>query len=253
MAGARYPSLDGKNVLITGGASGIGAAMVEAFLRQGARVTFLDIDEDAAEALRADMADAGLAMPLFDYCDVTDTIALQSAVTACAKAGGGRLDVLVNNAARDDRHEVDEVTAAYWQRLVDLNLKSQFFAAQAAARVMAPGGVIINMGSVAYLRGMPGMVCHTTAKGGITALTRTLAREYGPDGIRVVGVLPGAVDTERQRRLWITPELEAQILERQAIAERIQPEDVAALVLFLASADARACTGQEYIVDLGLV
>lgn len=242
MTGAVYPSLKGKRVLVTGGASGIGAGLVEAFAGQGAAVTFIDIDVEAGTSLAARLAPCG-----FHHCDLRDLAALAAVMEKV-----GPVDVLVNNAASDDRHAVAEVTPAYWDDRMATNLRHLFFAAQAVVPGMraAGGGVIINFGSVSWHLGLPDLVLYQTAKAGIEGLTRSLARDLGRDNIRVTTIVPGNVETPRQA-LWYTPAEEAEIVAAQCLGQRIQPADVAALALFLASDDGRMCTGHEYFVDAG--
>ncbi|PPC76887.1 3-oxoacyl-ACP reductase [Pokkaliibacter plantistimulans] len=248
----RYPSLSGQQVFISGGASGIGEHLVMAFCAQGARVAFIDIDELSAEALVTRAAQETGIKPWFAPCDVRDISRLQQCISEATTAMGG-LTVLINNAAKDDRHDVDEVTPEYWDNCQNINLRHHFFAMQQAARLMKDKGSIINMGSIGWLRGRPGIVGYTTAKGAIHAMTRTMARELGPQGIRVNSVLPGAVVTERQKALWLNPDIDQQFLDLQALKFRIQPDDIAAMVLFLASDDSRACAGQSFVVDCGIV
>lgn len=244
---ARYPSLVDKVVLITGGASGIGACLVRRFVAQGARVAFLDRDAEGGGRLAAELG------AWFRIVDVTEVAALQAAVEAVAHAHGGALDVLVNNAGDDTRHAFADLTPAVWDQAIAVNLRSQVFAAQAAARLMPAGGAIINMGSVSWRRRRPGFIGYSTAKAGIHAMTRTLAQELGPQGIRVNSVVPGAIETERQLALWATPDMVASFLEAQALKLRLIPDDVAAMTLFLAADDSRACTGQDFLVDGGIV
>jgi NAD(P)-dependent dehydrogenase (short-subunit alcohol dehydrogenase family) len=243
---AVYPSLAGKRVLITGGATGIGAGLVEAFAGQNAQVTFLDIDAPSGEALAA-----GLETPRFLACDLTDLDALKSTVDEAVQDLGG-LDILINNAANDDRHRIEDVTPAYWDERMAVNLRHQFFAAQAAIPAMraAGGGAIINFGSISWHLGLNDLVLYQTAKAAIEGLTRSLARDLGRDNIRVNAIIPGNVQTPRQQR-WYTPEGEAEIVASQCLDGRIQPSDVAALALFLASDDARMCTGHGYFIDAG--
>jgi NAD(P)-dependent dehydrogenase (short-subunit alcohol dehydrogenase family) len=251
---ARYPDLGGFGVFISGGASGIGAAFVHRFVRQGCRVTFVDIDDAAATALVLRMQALHGAHPVrFIHCDVRDVAALQGAIRDAASTHGP-LRVLVNNAARDDRHELSGVTPDFWDDNLATNLRHHFFAAQAAAPAMerAGGGSIINLGSVSWMRGRAGLAAYATAKAGIHGLTRTLARELGAQGIRVNAVVPGAIATERQQALWLTPEQEASIVDAQCLKFRLSGDDVARAVLFLASEEARGITGQSIIVDAGL-
>ena len=248
---ARYPSLRDRRVLVTGGASGIGEGLVEAFVGQGARVVFCDIADDAAAALVARLAPAAAHAPLYRHCDLTDVEAVRRLV-AEAEADLGGLDVLVNNAGNDDRHSLEEVTPAYWDDRMAVNLRHLFFAAQAAVPGMrrAGGGVILNFGSISWHLGSKNMPVYQTAKAAIEGMTRALARDLGRDGIRVATIVPGNVQTPRQEK-WYTPEGEAEIVAAQCLDGRIQPADVAALVLFLASDDARMCTGHPYVIDAG--
>jgi NAD(P)-dependent dehydrogenase (short-subunit alcohol dehydrogenase family) len=246
MSSAIYPSLKGKRVIVTGGSTGIGAALVTAFARQGAAVTFLDVLEKEGTALQRELAHEAVA-PVFQPCDLADL----SAVAAMFERIGP-VDVLVNNAGNDDRHQLDEVTPAYWDERMAVNLRHLFFCAKAVVAGMKAkgGGAIINFGSISWHLGLPDLVLYETAKAGIEGMTRALARELGKDGIRVTTVVPGNVRTPRQLR-WYTPEGEADIVDHQCLKARIEPEHVAALVLFLASDDARMCTGHEYWIDAG--
>ncbi len=248
---AIYPSLRDKHVLVTGGASGIGEGLVEAFVAQGARVTFVDVQTAAGEALSARLTPGALHAPQFAHCDLTDVAALQSCLTAII-AERGAVDVLLNNAASDDRHGIDEVTPAYWDERMAVNLRHLFFAAQAVVPGMkeAGHGVIINFGSISWHLGLPDLTLYQTAKAAIEGLTRSLARELGPHGIRAVTIVPGNVQTPRQEK-WYTPEGEAEIVAAQALKGRIQPADIAAMATFLASDDARMCTAHNYWVDAG--
>lgn len=251
----RYASLTGKVILISGGASGIGAAFVEAFHEQGARVAFLDMDEPGGQALAATL---GRERVMFQPCNVRDIPALQAAIAA-VEAQWGAVDVLINNAARDDRHPLQEVDVEYWDERMQTNLRHAFFAAQAVAPGMTRrgSGVIINMGSISWMRGRPGMVCYTTAKAAINGMTRTLARELGDSGIRVNSLVPGAIRTARQDAMWASDpaglELASQnFIDQQMLKFRLDASDCARLALFLASDDSRGCTGQNFVVDAGL-
>jgi NAD(P)-dependent dehydrogenase (short-subunit alcohol dehydrogenase family) len=246
-ASAIYPSLKGKRVVVTGGGSGIGAAVVEAFVRQGAQVAFLDILEAESEALAAQLG----AGTRFYPCDLTDLGALRQTL-ARMELDLGPAQVLVNNAANDDRHRLEDVTPDYWDRSLATNLRHMLFCAQAVVPGMraAGGGAIINFGSISWHLGLPDLVLYETAKAGIEGMTRALARELGPDGVRVTCIAPGNVKTPRQMK-WYTPEGEAEIVGAQCLKARIHPEDVASLVLFLASDDAKMCTGHEYWIDAG--
>ncbi|SEH38949.1 NAD(P)-dependent dehydrogenase, short-chain alcohol dehydrogenase family [Methylobacterium sp. 275MFSha3.1] len=248
---ARYPSLAGKRVLVTGGASGIGEGLVEAFVRQGARVLFCDIADDAARAVVARLAPGAAHAPLYRRCDLTDIEAVRALVAEADTALGG-LDVLINNAGNDDRHALADVTPAYWDDRMAVNLRHLFFAAQAAVPPMrrAGGGVILNFGSISWHLGLTEMPLYQTAKAAIEGMTRALARDLGRDNIRVASIVPGNVQTPRQER-WYSPEGEAEIVAAQCLDGRIQPADVAALVLFLASDDARMCTAHAYFIDAG--
>jgi NAD(P)-dependent dehydrogenase (short-subunit alcohol dehydrogenase family) len=247
---ALYPSLKDKRVLVTGGGSGIGEGLVEAFVRQGARVAFVDIAEDASRDLVARLADAAHT-PIFHKCDLTSLDTFLGTLAAIEQELGG-IDVLVNNAANDDRHEIESVTPEYWDERMAVNLRHLFFAAQAVVPAMkrAGGGVILNFGSISWHLGLPDLVLYQTAKAAIEGMTRALARDLGRDGIRVNTIVPGNVQTPRQMK-WYTPEGEAEIVASQCLDGRIQPADVAALTLFLASEDARMCTAHDYFIDAG--
>lgn len=243
---AIYPSLAGKRVLITGGGSGIGAGLVEGFAAQGCDVVFFDIAEDDSRALADSIAARG-QRARFLRVDLTDIPALQAAI-----AGEDGFDILVNNAANDDRHSIDAVTPAYWDERVAVNLKHLFFCAQAVVPAMRArgGGAIVNLGSISWHLALPDLSLYQMCKAAIEGLTRSLARELGRDGIRATCVIPGNVRTPRQLK-WYTPEGEAEIVAAQCMDGRLVPEDVAALVLFLASDDARLVTGHSYFVDAG--
>ncbi|HEY7808366.1 MAG TPA: SDR family oxidoreductase [Croceibacterium sp.] len=247
---AVYPSLSGKRVIISGGATGIGEAIVEAFVRQGAAVAFVDIQDKPSKALVARLADATIP-PLFIHCDIRNCANYSAKVLDIVDQLGG-CDVLINNAANDDRHKVEEVTTAYWDERMAVNLKHQFFGAKTVIPAMkaAGGGSIINLGSISWHLGLADLTLYQTAKAAIEGLTRSLAREFGRDGIRVNAIIPGNVQTPRQMQ-WYTPEGEAEIVAQQCLEGRIQPRDIAAMALFLASDDARFCTAHNYWVDAG--
>jgi D-xylose 1-dehydrogenase len=251
---ATYPSLHDRAVLVTGGASGIGASIVEHFCAQGSRVAFLDVDRPAAERLTASVAARGQTAPLFVACDLRDVPALRRAV-AEVRQRLGPIRILVNNAAHDERHALDAVTPEYWDERFAVNLRHQFFAAQAVYPDMAAagGGAIVNLGSTSWMVGQGGMPGYTTAKSAVAGLTRALARDLGPFGIRVTCVVPGWIMTERQVRMWLTPEAEADLLRRQCLKRKLVPEDIARAVLFFAADDSAACTAQSYLVDAGWV
>jgi NAD(P)-dependent dehydrogenase (short-subunit alcohol dehydrogenase family) len=246
---ATYPSLQGRTVYVTGGASGIGAEIVAGFAAQGAKVGFVDLDADAAAALSSRHPEVA-----HEICDLRDIAALQAAFAAL-KARIGSAGVLVNNAARDDRHDWREVTPDDWDDRMATNLRHMFFAIQAVApdMIAAGGGAIVNMGSNSWWEASGGFPAYATAKSAVHGLTRTMARELGPHRIRVNTVVPGWIITERQRSLWLTPEGEAELLERQCLKRPLVPEDVARVVLFLCSVEAGACTNQTYVVDGGWV
>lgn len=246
---ATYPDLAGRTVFVSGGGSGIGAAFVRAFAAQGCAVAFVDVADESSRALAASLG----ARVRYWHCDVRDVAALR-AVIAEAAAALGPITVLLNNAARDDRHEVADVTPEYWDENLAVNLRHHFFAAQAVAPGMAAagGGAIISMGSVSWMRGRPHMVAYTTSKAAIMGLTRTLARSLGGSNIRVNAIVPGAIVTARQQALWFTPEQEREFLDQQCLKFRLSEEDVARTALFLASDEARAITGQSLVVDGGL-
>ncbi len=243
---AIYPSLAGKRVVITGGGSGIGAGLVEAFARQGAETIFVDILERESTELVTRLAGTPIKT-VFHRLDLTDI----SAVEAFFQSLGG-IDVLVNNAGNDDRHKLADITAAYWDERMAVNLRHMLFAAKAVAPGMKArgGGAIINFGSISWRLGLQGLLLYETAKAGIEGMTRGLARELGPDNIRVTAVVPGNVKTPRQMK-WYTPEGEAEIVNQQCLKARVLPQHVASLVLFLASEDGRMCTGHEYWIDAG--
>lgn len=251
---ATYPSLKDRVVLVTGGATGIGAAIVTAFAMQGARVAFLDIQDDAAEKMVGDLAEQGFATPIYYPCDLTDTDALQQAI-AHVLDNFATVDVLVNNAANDSRHSIEEVTSESWDKSIAINLKPQFFMAQGVIPAMkkAQRGSIINMSSISWMIPSIGLPMYITAKAAIVGMTRTLAHELGPDNVRVNAVLPGAIMTERQKKLWFTPEYEAETLKNQALKRLLQPDEVARLILFLAADDSAAITSQSYVIDGGWV
>ena len=251
---ASYPSLRDRVVLVTGGASGIGEAIVAAFCNQQARVVFLDLLEAEGDALVARLSDGDGFAPTFLACDLTDLDAIQRAVAQILQVFG-RVDVLVNNAGDDTRHTIEGTTSDSWDRSMAVNLKHQFFVTQAVVPSMrrVERGSIINMGSIGWVIPSTNVPVYVTAKAAIVGLTRTLAHELGPAGIRVNCVMPGAIQTERQQRLWYTEAYKAEILGRQALKRMIRPEEVANLVLFLAADDSSAITNQSYVVDGGWV
>ena len=251
---AQYPSLRNRCVVVTGGASGIGEAIVEAFWAQGAWVTFLDVQDEAARVLVERLAATSGRAPVYERCDLTDVEALQATVTKIEQRCAA-IDVLVNNAGNDRRHTVAEVTSAFWDEMMAVNLKHQFFMAQAVLPAMrrAGAGSIINMSSISWVIPSTGLPVYVTAKAAIVGMTRTLAHEAGRDGIRVNCVMPGAILTAKQERLWLTEAYKAEVLNNQALKRMILPEEVARLVLFLAAEDSAAITNQSYVIDGGWV
>lgn len=242
----RYASLQQKVVMITGGASGIGADLVTAFSQQGSRVHFLDINREAGEAV------ARASGATFHAVDLRDITALRAVITAIADREG-EINVLINNAACDDRHDMFSVEPETWRASLAVNLDHQFFATQAvAARMQASGGSIILTSSTAFMKGRPGLVGYTTAKAAIVGLNQTLARELGPSGIRVNCIVPGAISTPRQQALWRTPTSDQEIKNAQSLDITLEGRDVAAMALFVASDDARGCTGSLFFVDAGI-
>ncbi|MEO0982742.1 MAG: SDR family oxidoreductase [Pseudomonadota bacterium] len=251
MSGASYPDLDNRTVYITGGATGIGAAFVQAFADQGGRVAFFDIDETEGDALADQLNETGHEC-LFQPCDLADAEGLRAAFQdTCAEFGDA--EVLINNAADDSRHDFESLSPEAWDRLIAVNLRHQFFAAQAVAASMADsgGGSIINLTSTGFLSGATGYPAYVAATAGVAGLTKSLARELGAEGVRVNAIAPGWVMTEKQKKLWLTDEAEAELMEAQALKEKIRPEDVADLALFLASDASRMITGGLHVIDAG--
>lgn len=250
---AIYPDLRDKTVIVTGGASGIGAAISEAFAAQGARVGILDLDVEAGSALRDRLAGDGAAVQ-FEPVDLRDIAALRAAIAA-VRAAFGPIGVLVNNAARDDRHGTAEVEPDYFDERMATNFRHQFFASQAVLPDMAElgGGAIICLSSIVPIVGMGGMPVYAAAKSAVVGLARSLARDHGRQNVRVNVIAPGWIMTERQKTLWLTPEADAMRAERQCLPRRLVPEDIARVALFLASEDGSAITGQTHVVDGGWV
>jgi NAD(P)-dependent dehydrogenase (short-subunit alcohol dehydrogenase family) len=250
---ARYPSLSGRTVLITGGATGIGATLVTEFVAQGAKVGFLDIDEAAGTALAARLRHEGAPhAPLFLKVDLTDIDALRAAIGQVREALGP-ITVLLNNAANDKRHAIESVTPAFWDAAVAVNLRHSFFTAQAVAPDMkaAGGGSIVNFGSISWMLKQGGMPAYTASKSAMQGLTRCLARDLGPHRIRVNTLVPGWVMTEKQLQLWVTDATKEEIAKGQCIADPLMPGDIARMALFLAADDSAMCTAQDFIVDGG--
>ncbi len=250
---ATYPSLNGKTVVVTGGGSGIGAAITTRFAQQGAKVGFLDIADEPSNALAKSLVQDGHEVS-YHHCDITDSSALQATIAQVSEKYGP-VGVLVNNAAHDERHKLEDVTPEYWDERLGINLKHQFFAVQAVVEDMRTlgGGSIINMGSVSWMIGQGGMPAYSASKSAVVGLTRSLARDLGPDNIRVNSIAPGWIMTERQKELWLTPEAEIDLFKNQCLKRFLIPDDIARAVLFFASEESGACTNQSYIVDGGWV
>ena len=245
---ATYSDLKDQVVIVTGGAGGIGEAITRAFHIQGCRVGVIDIDEARGLRLQAELGDN----VLFVACDLTDISALRASVGTIRQTFGP-IDILINNAAHDERHDTLEVTEAYWDGRMAVNLKHQFFAAQAVLPDMkAKGrGSIVNLGSTSWILGQGGMAAYTACKSAVIGLTRSLARDFGASGVRVNAVAPGWIMTERQLELWVTPETEKTIYDSQCLKRRLVPDDIARVVVFMSSDEAGAITNQHYVVDGG--
>ena len=246
---AVYPSLNNKVVVITGGGSGIGESITRSFIKQGAKVAFLDFNEKDSIKLIKDLNTDNLH---FEFCDLRDIEQLKNSIKKISSKFGP-IQILVNNAARDDRHSLQSVTSEYFDERIATNLKHQLFASQAVVSDMEKngGGAIINMGSTSWMIGQGGMPCYTTAKSAIQGLTRGLARDLGPKNIRVNCVVPGWIMTERQVDMWLTPESEKELMDRQCIKRKLFPKDIARFVIFMASDEASACSNQSFVVDGG--
>ncbi len=253
MSSARYPSLNGTVVLVTGGASGIGEAMVRAFAAQGSRIGFVDLDDARGRALAQELSEGG-STTRFELCDLRDVDALRAAF-ARIKDALGPIDVLVNNAARDDRHAWEEVTPAYYDERIATNLRHMFFAIQAVApdMIAAGKGSIINFGSNSWFEAVGGLPVYATAKSAVHGMTRSFARELGKHRIRVNTIVPGWVMTERQKSLWAKPDAIARQLQRQCLPDLIDPVYLANMALFLASDDSAMCTANNYMVEAGSI
>ena len=251
---AKYGSLQGKRVFITGGGSGIGESLVAEFAAQGAVVAFVDIAREASEALCRRLAEAGMTAPLFRHCDITDIPALQAVMAELADKLGD-FDILVNNAANDQRHQAQDVTLEYWNERIAINQRPMFFTCQAVFEGMKRqgGGSIINVSSISWHMKSGGYPVYATTKAAVVGLTRGLARDYGAHNIRVNTVTPGWVMTQRQIDLWVDDAAELEIKKSQCLPNKLMPQDIAAMVLFLASDDGAMCSSQEFIVDAGWV
>ena len=250
---AIYTDLEGKVVLVTGGGSGIGEAIVRGFANQKCRVAFIDIAEEPSRALVKELAAKGQQVQ-FEHADLRDIAALRAAIARIREALGP-VQILINNAAHDERHATPDVTPEYWDDRIAVNLKHQFFAAQAVLPDMqaAKAGVIINFGSISWMIGQGGMAAYTACKSAVLGLTRSLARDYGPDNIRVNAIAPGWIMTQRQIDKWLTPESLKELEQRQCLKRKLMPDEVARFTVFLASEEASACTNQQYVVDGGWV
>ena len=250
---ASYPSLNDKVVLITGGASGIGETIVENFLQQGSKVVFLDKEKDLGLRLVSKLKNYNYKA-IFKECDLINIEDLKSKINQIREQVG-LISILVNNAANDERHDIDSVTPEYWDNRMNVNLRHYFFTIQSVYKDMKllGKGAIVNIGSFSWMLGQGGMPGYTTSKSAIMGLTRTIARDLGVYNIRVNCVVPGWIITERQKKLWLTPEIEKQQLERQCIKRMLEPNDIAKPVLFFASDQSSGCTAQNYVVDGGVV
>jgi len=251
---ASYSSLRDRVVVVTGGASGIGESIVEAFAMQHSRVAFLDIQDAAADRLIQKVEASSFTPPVYFHCDLSDVFAIKASVEKILERFN-TVDVLVNNAGNDSRHSIEEVTAEYWDQAMAVNLKHQFFVAQAIIPSMrqADRGSIINMSSISWAIPSTGLPVYVTAKAAVVGLTRTLAHELGVHNIRVNCIMPGAIQTERQERLWFTESYKAEILARQALKRIIRPAEVARLILFLAAEDSSGITNQSFVIDGGWI
>ena len=247
-----YSDLKNKKVFITGGGSGIGASIVEHFCEQGSNVFFIDINEKSSNKLVSDCKNKKFSVPTFINCDLLNIKFLQNTISKII-SDNGAIDILVNNAANDERHSIDEVTEEFWNERININLRHYFFTVQSVKKAMIEnkGGSIINIGSVSWMIGQGGMAAYTAAKSGVVGLTRSFARDLGEFNIRVNSVVPGWVMTERQIEKWLTPESEADMMKKQCLKHKLMPSDIAKTVLFFGSDQSSGCTNQDYIVDKG--
>ena len=247
-----YSDLKNKNVFITGGGSGIGASIVEHFCEQGSEVYFIDINEEASNKLVFECKNKNFSVPTFIKCDLLNIKDLQNTISKIID-NNGAIDILVNNAANDERHSIDEVTEEFWNERMNINLRHYFFTVQSVKKAMIAnkGGSIINIGSVSWMIGQGGMAAYTAAKSGVVGLTRSFARDLGEFDIRVNSVVPGWVMTERQIEKWLTPESETDMLKKQCLKHKLMPSDIAKTVLFFGSDASSGCTNQDYVVDKG--
>ena len=249
---AIYEDLKNKIVFVTGGGSGIGASIVEHFCEQGSEVYFIDINEEASNKLVFECKNKNFSVPTFIKCDLLNIKDLQNTISKIID-NNGAIDILVNNAANDERHSIDEVTEEFWNERMNINLRHYFFTVQSVKKAMIAnkGGSIINIGSVSWMIGQGGMAAYTAAKSGVVGLTRSFARDLGEFDIRVNSVVPGWVMTERQIEKWLTPEPETDMLKKQCLKHKLMPSDIAKTVLFFGSDASSGCTNQDYVVDKG--
>ena len=247
-----YSDLKDKKVFITGGGSGIGASIVEHFCEQGSNVFFIDINEKSSNKLVSECKNKKFSVPTFINCDLLNIKFLQNTISKII-SDNGAIDILVNNAANDERHSIDEVTEEFWNERMNINLRHYFFTVQSVKKAMIEnkGGSIINIGSVSWMIGQGGMAAYTAAKSGVVGLTRSFARDLGEFNIRVNSVVPGWVMTERQIEKWLTPETEDDMMKKQCLKHKLMPSDIAKTVLFFGSDQSSGCTNQDYIVDKG--
>ena len=249
---AKYFDLENKRVFITGGGSGIGASIVEHFCEQNSEVYFIDINEEASNKLVSECKNKKLAIPNFIKCDLLNIKELQSVISKIISEKGP-IEILINNAANDERHKIENVTEEYWNERMNINLRHYFFTVQSVREAMIKNksGVIVNIGSASWMIGQGGMAAYTAAKSGVVGLTRSFARDLGEYNIRVNSVVPGWTITERQIEKWLTPESEADMMKKQCIKKRLMPSDISKAVLFFSSDQSSGCTNQSYVVDNG--
>ena len=248
----KYYDLESKRVFITGGGSGIGASIVEHFCEQGSEVYFIDINEDESKKLIEDIKNKNYSLPTFIKCDLLNIKELQKTIADIINKKGP-IDILINNAANDTRHKIDDVTEEYWDERMNVNLRHFFFTVQSVKKSMIDngGGAIINMGSTSWMIGQGGMAAYTAAKSGVVGLSRSFARDLGEFNIRVNSVVPGWVMTQRQMDLWLNDESEKELMKRQCLKEKLMPKELAQAVLFFSSEQSSGCTNQSYVVDKG--
>jgi NAD(P)-dependent dehydrogenase (short-subunit alcohol dehydrogenase family) len=248
----KYYDLENKRVFITGGGSGIGASIVEHFCEQGSEVYFIDINEDESKKLIEEIKNKNYSLPIFIKCDLLNIKELQKTI-ADIISNKGPIDILINNAANDTRHKIDDVTEEYWNERINVNLRHFFFTVQSVKKSMIDngGGAIINMGSTSWMVGQGGMAAYTAAKSGVVGLSRSFARDLGEFNIRVNSVVPGWVMTQRQIDLWLNDESEKELMKRQCLKEKLMPHELAQAVLFFSSEQSSGCTNQSYVVDKG--